>query len=79
MSANNASYEADLVSALNQQVKLITDRVLFEVISVVSVCETYEEFRKMMYGKALDFIKEYEADPAVRKAAIRKAMEEENQ
>lgn len=68
MPANNASYAEDLAAALNQQVKLITDRVLFEMISVVSMCETYDEFRKTMYGKALDFIKEYEADPAVKKA-----------
>jgi hypothetical protein len=39
---------------------------MLEVIQVAATCDTYEEFRKAMYGKALEYMKELEAEGALR-------------
>lgn len=53
-------YKEDLASALKRQSDIIAQQVFFEVIRVVSECETYEEFRKRMYSIALGYLKELE-------------------
>jgi hypothetical protein len=53
-------YKEDLASALKRQSDIITQQVFLEVIKIVCECETYDEFRKRMYGIALGYIKELE-------------------
>lgn len=53
-------YKEDLASAVKRQADIITQQVFFEVIKVVSECETYDEFRKTMYGIAVGYLKELE-------------------
>ena len=56
-----AGYAEDLHAAMKAQTEFIKKQVMLEVIQVAATCETYEEFRKAMYGKALEFMKELEA------------------
>ena len=56
-----AGYSEDLAAAIKVQTELIKKQALFEVIQVVAVCDTYEEFKKAMYGKAIEFMREMEA------------------
>lgn len=53
-------YKEDLAAAVKRQADIITQQVFFEVIRVVVECETYEEFRKTMYGIAIGYLKELE-------------------
>lgn len=53
-------YNEDLASAMKRQNDLIVQQVLLQVISVVAESETYDEFRKKMYGIALGYLKDME-------------------
>lgn len=54
-------YKEDLAAALKKQSELIVHQVFLELISVVSECETYDEFRKRMYSIALGYLKDMES------------------
>jgi predicted RNase H-like HicB family nuclease len=56
------NYEQDMIAAMKKQNDLIVQQVFIELIQVVSECETYDEFRKRMYGIALTYIKDLEAE-----------------
>lgn len=66
-------YKEDLASALKRQSDIITQQVFLEVIKIVCECETYDEFRKRMYGIALGYIKELEEAGIMPKADDTKA------
>lgn len=55
------NYEQDILAAMKKQNDLIVQQVFIELIQIVSECETYDEFRKRMYGIALSYIKDLEA------------------
>jgi predicted RNase H-like HicB family nuclease len=57
-----ANYEQDVLAALKKNQDIVVQRVFIELIQLVSECETYEEFRKRMYGIALTYIKDLEAE-----------------
>lgn len=54
-------YKEDLASAMKRQNDLIVQQVLLQVISIVAESETYDEFRKKMYGIALGYLKDMES------------------
>jgi len=62
-------YKEDLASAMKRQNDLIIQQVLLQVISVVAESETYDEFRKKMYGIALGYLKDME-DMGVSKEKV---------
>lgn len=55
-------YQEDFMTAVKKQSDLIVQRVFIELIQLVAECETYDEFRKRMYGVALSYIKDLEAE-----------------
>lgn len=62
-------YKEDLASAMKRQNDLIVQQVLLQVISIVAESETYDEFRKKMYGIALGYLKDME-DMGVSKEKV---------
>lgn len=74
-----SSYSEDFQRAVASQVDFIKKQVLLEVIQVAAVCDTYEEFKTAMYGKALDFMREFEADGTIRKGTVDKIIEGKGQ
>lgn len=56
-----STYEQDFAKAVQKQSDLIVQRVFIELIQLVTESETYEDFRKRMYGLALSYIKDLEA------------------
>lgn len=56
-------YQEDLAVALKKQGDLIAQQVLLQVISVVAESESYDEFRKKMYGIALGYLKDMGVTP----------------
>ena len=67
-----AGYAEDLHAAMKAQTEFIKKQVMLEVIQVAATCETYEEFRKAMYGKALEFMKELESEGSLRPGTTEK-------
>lgn len=55
-------YNEDFAAAMKKQTDLIVQQVFIELIQVVAESETYEEFRKRMYGIALGYVKDLEAE-----------------
>lgn len=55
------NYEQDVIAAMKKQNDLIVQQVFIELIQVVAECETYDEFRKRMYGIALGYVKDLES------------------
>ena len=65
MAKGSAALNQAVQDILKNQQKhddLLKQQVLFEVIQIVSVCETYEEFRKAMFGMAVEYMKQMEAE-----------------
>lgn len=67
-----AGYAEDLHAAMKAQTEFIKKQALLEVIQVVAVCDTYDEFRKAMYGKALEFMKELEDEGSLKPGTTEK-------
>ena len=67
-----AGYAEDLVASMRAQTEFIKKQVMLEVIQVAATCETYDEFRKAMYGKALEFMKELEAEGGLKPGLLRR-------
>lgn len=70
-------YAEDMAAALKRQSDLISKQVMLEVIQVVSSCETYEEFRKAMYGMALNYFREMEAEGMIQAGTVDKVLKGE--
>ena len=71
-----AGYTEDLLAAVRAQTEFIKKQALFEVIQVVAACDTYEDFKKAMYGKAIEFMKEMEAEGTLRPGFTEKIIED---
>ena len=67
-----AGYAEDLVASMRAQTEFIKKQVMLEVIQVAATCETYDEFRKAMYGKALEFMKELETEGSLKPGTAEK-------
>ena len=67
--------QKDLAAAMKAQAEFIKKQALFEVIQVVAVCDTYEEFKKAMYGKAIEFMKEMETAGDLKPGFTNKVIE----
>ena len=67
-----AGYAEDLVASMKAQTEFIKKQVMLEVIQVAATCDTYEEFKKAMYGKALEYMKELEAEGGLRPGTVEK-------
>ena len=73
-----AGYAEDLQAAMKAQTELIKKQALLELIQIVAVCDTYEEFKKTMYGKALDFMREFEAEGTLKPGTVDKIIKGES-
>ena len=69
-----ANYAEDLVAALKNQTDIIKKQTLLEMIQIVAVCDTYDEFKRTMYGKALEFMREFEADGMLAPGTVDKII-----
>lgn len=63
----STGYQEDLILAMKAQTEFIKKQALFEVIQMVAVCDTYDDFKKAMLGKAVEFMREMEAEGTLRK------------
>lgn len=71
-----AEYRDDIRAAMANQMEIMKKQLMLEVIQVVSVCDTYEEFKRNMYGKALEYMREFEADGTLKAGTVDKIINE---
>ena len=71
-----SAYKEDLLAAMNSQVDLIKKQTMLEIIQIVSVCDTFEEFKRAMYGRALEFMREFEAEGTLKPGTVDKIVNE---
>jgi len=77
------NYEEDIAASLKRQTSIIKKQVLLEIIQIAAGCETYDEFRKVLYARALGFMKEFEDEGVLKpgtteKVAKGEALEEKD-
>ena len=70
-----AGYNEDVLAAMKVQTDFIKKQALFEVIQMVAVCDTFEEFKKAALGKAIEFMREMEADGTLKPGFTDKVVE----
>ena len=70
-----AGYNEDMLAAMKAQTEFIKKQALFEVIQMVAVCDTFEEFKKAALGKAIEFMREMEAEGTLHKGFTDKVVE----
>jgi hypothetical protein len=63
-------YQEDIVKAIRRETELIKKQTMLEVISVVTACNTYDEFKRAMYGMALQYFREMEDEGLVEKGTV---------
>ena len=60
MPANRSTYEKDLAKLIQNQTELIKQQVLLEIITIACNCDDFEQFKKVLYARALGFMKQFE-------------------
>ena len=70
-----AGYNEDVLAAMKAQTDFIKKQALFEVIQMVAVCDTFEDFKKAALGKAIEFMREMEADGTLKPGFTDKVVE----
>ena len=63
-------YRTDIIKALQREADLIKKQTILDIIQVVTSCNTYEEFKKAMYGMALQYFREMEDEGLVEKGTV---------
>ena len=63
-------YQEDMVKALQREADLIKKQTILEMIQIVTECDTYEEFKKTMYGMAIKYFREMEAEGLVAPGTV---------
>jgi len=53
-------YSEDVALALRHQTELIKQQVLLEIITIACNCDDFDQFKKVLYSRALGFMKEFE-------------------
>lgn len=71
-----AEYKDDIKAAMTNQMEIMKKQLMLEMIQVVAVCDTYEEFKRNMYGKALEYMREFEADGTLKAGTVDKIINE---
>lgn len=60
MAGERSTYEKDLALLIKNQTDLIKQQVLLEIITIACNCEDFEQFKKVLYARALGMMKQFE-------------------
>jgi len=66
-------YDEDLAVIISKQAELIKRQVLLEIIQIACNCEDFNQFKGVLYARALGFMKEFEDQGLVKKGSTEKA------
>ena len=71
-------YEDDAVSIITKQANLIKQQVLLEIITIACNCDDFNQFKKVLYARALGFMKQFEDEGMIKKGSTEKAAKGED-
>ena len=57
---DRSTYEKDLAQLIKNQTDLIKQEVLLEIITIACNCDNFEQFKKVLYARALGIMKQFE-------------------
>lgn len=57
---DRSTYEKDLAALIKNQTEIIKQQVLLEVITIACNCDDFEQFKKVLYARALGMMKQFE-------------------
>ena len=57
---DRSTYEKDLAQLIKNQTDLIKQEVLLEIITIACNCDDFEQFKKVLYARALGIMKQFE-------------------
>lgn len=78
MAADRSTYEKDLAVFIKNQTDLIKQQVLLEIITIACECDDFEQFKKVLYARALGMMKQFEDQGMLKKGTTEKAAKGEN-
>lgn len=67
-------YQEDLIQVLRRESDLIKKQTILEIIQIVTNCDTYEEFKKAMYGMALQYFRDMESEGLITPGTVDKLI-----
>lgn len=53
-------YDKDLGMLIEKQAEVIKQQVLLEIITIACNCDDFDQFKKVLYARALGFMKQFE-------------------
>ena len=65
-------YNEDLALALQRQSELIKRQVILEIIAIACDCDDFEQFKRVLYARALGFMKELEESGELKEGTTEK-------
>lgn len=75
---NRSTYEKDLAALIKNQTEIIKQQVLLEVITIACNCDDFEQFKKVLYARALGMMKQFEDQGMLEKGTTEKAARGES-
>lgn len=75
---NRSTYEKDLAALIKNQTEIIKQQVLLEVITIACNCDDFEQFKKVLYARALGMMKQFEDQGMLEKGTTEKAAKGES-
>ena len=75
---DRSTYEKDLALLIKNQTELIKQQVLLEVITIACNCDNFEQFKKVLYARALGMMKQFEDQGMLEKGTTEKVAKGES-
>lgn len=70
-------YRDDIASIVTRQADLIKQQVLLEIITIACNCDDFEQFKKVLYARALGFVKQFEDEGMLKPGTTEKVAKGE--
>lgn len=65
-------YEKDLGALIARQADIIKQQVLLEIITIACNCDDFGQFKKVLYSRALGFMKQFEDQGVLKPGTVEK-------
>ena len=72
-----SNFEKDLALAISRQTEIVKQQVLLELITIACNCDDFDQFKKVLYARALGFMKEFEDQGMLKPGTTEKAAKGE--
>ena len=73
-----SNFERDLALAISKQTEIVKQQVLLELITIACNCDDFDQFKKVLYARALGFMKEFEDQGMLKPGTTEKVAKGEH-